>query len=138
MCNTVQLSKTARFPAAADADLMRVDAPQVTPLSVNRLMDAPLSELVAEAHVTLVDSAITDPEFMGYAYVDRHGVTVALPPGRSALEHDCMARYLIGAALRVDGLPSLPELFRVIDITTDVQRAQAAARRDNFDARGNR
>lgn len=122
--------------ATPDADLMRVDAPQVTPLSVEHLMDTPLLQLVDELGVNLTESAITEAGFTGYVYADRRGVTVALPPGRSDLEHDCAARYLIGRAFHVDGLSSLPDLFRVLDITSEVQRAQAAARRVDTEGRG--
>ncbi|MGW2781066.1 hypothetical protein ACWC3X_07395 [Streptomyces populi] len=97
-------------------------SPPVKP-SVDHLMEAPLPQLVTELGVDLVEAGITEPGFTGYAYADRDGVTVALPPGRSQLEHDCMARYLIGSAFRVDGLPPLPDMFRVLDITADVNRA---------------
>lgn len=91
--------------------------------SVAHLMDTPLPQLVDELHVVLDESTITDPAFTGYAYVDHRGVVVALPAGRSELEHDCMARYLIGSAFEVDGLPPLPEPYQVTDITADVNRA---------------
>ncbi|GHD13316.1 hypothetical protein GCM10010313_38010 [Streptomyces violarus] len=113
-----------------DADLMRVDAPQVTPLSVAHLMDTPLPQLVDELGVTLTESAITDPGFTGYVYADRHGATVALPPARPELEHDCVARYLIGRAFNVADLPPLPEPFQVTDMTDDFQREQTARRND--------
>lgn len=88
--------------------------------SVDFLMDAPLQQLVDELGIELVEAGITEPGFTGYAYCDRYGVTVALPPGRSELEHDCIARYLIGNAFKVDGLPPLPEPFQITDITADV------------------
>ncbi|MFI6488276.1 hypothetical protein [Streptomyces sp. NPDC050564] len=97
-------------------------SPPVKP-SVDFVMDAPLQQLVDELGIDLVEAGITEPGFTGYVYVDRDGVTVALPPNRSELEHDCMARYLIGTAFRVDGLPPLPEPFQVSDMTADVNRA---------------
>ncbi|MFE4701068.1 hypothetical protein ACFRIC_28815 [Streptomyces sp. NPDC056738] len=96
--------------------------PPVKP-SVDHLMDAPLQQLVDELGIELVVASITEPGFTGYAYADRDGVTVALPPDRTELEHDCMARYLIGSAFQVDGLPPLPDMFKVVDITADVNRA---------------
>ena len=87
-------------------------------------MDAPLQQLVDELGIDLVEACITEPGFTGYAYADRDGVTVALPPGRTELEHDCMARYLIGTVFYVDGLPPLPEPFQVTDMTADVNRAR--------------
>ncbi|GGX54203.1 hypothetical protein [Streptomyces fructofermentans] len=121
-----QRSVDRAFPAVA-AFLASTDAPQVTPPSVDHLMDAPLQQLVDELGITLDESSIDEPGFTGYAYVTRNRVVVSLPPNRSELEHDCMARYLIGTAFKVDGLPPLPEPFRVVDITADVQREQAPA-----------
>ncbi|WP_086564651.1 hypothetical protein [Streptomyces africanus] len=88
-------------------------------LSVAQLMDTPLQQLVDELHVTLDESSITDPEFTGYMYATRKTVVVSLPPNRSELEHDCMARYFIGRAFHVKGLPPLPEPFAVTDFTGD-------------------
>lgn len=95
--------------------------PRVKP-SVDHLMDAPLQQLVDELHVTLDESKITDPTFTGYAYVDRQQVVISLPPNRSELEHDCMARFLIGSAFQVDGMPPLPDPFQVTDVTADANR----------------
>ena len=91
-------------------------------LSVDRLMDTPLEQLAEELRFTLDVATITDPTFTGYAYVDHDSVVISLPAGRSELEHDCMARYLIGSAFQVDGLPPLPEPFKVTDVTVDTDR----------------
>lgn len=91
--------------------------------SVDFLMDAPLQQLVDELHVTLDESSITDAGFTGYAYVTRDEVVVSLPPHRSEFEHDCMARYLIGTAFHVDGMPELPGPWQITDMTADVNRA---------------
>lgn len=91
--------------------------------SVDHLMDAPLQQLVDELHITLDESSITDPTFTGYVYATRDRVVVSLPPNRSELEHDCMARFLIGTAFHVEGLPPLPEPFQVTDMTDDVNRS---------------
>lgn len=92
-------------------------------LSVAQLMDTPLPQLVAELHVTLDESPITDPGFTGYMYATQDSVVVSLPPGRSELEHDCMARYFIGRAFRVKGMPPLPEPFQATDMTADLNRS---------------
>ncbi len=92
--------------------------------SVDFLMDAPLSQLVSELHVTLDESSITDAGFTGYAYVTRDEVVVSLPPNRSEFEHDCMARYLIGTVFHVDGMPELPAPFQITDMTADVNRGR--------------
>ncbi|MFJ1604153.1 hypothetical protein ACIOHS_12385 [Streptomyces sp. NPDC088253] len=94
-------------------------SPPVKP-SVDYVMDAPLRQLVDELHVILDESSITEPGFTGYAYVTSDRVVVSLPPNRSELEHDCMARYLIGSAFKVDGLPPLPDMFQITDMTADV------------------
>ncbi|MFF1658045.1 hypothetical protein [Streptomyces sp. NPDC058255] len=97
-------------------------SPPVKP-SVDYVMDAPLQQLVDELHVILDESSITEAGFTGYAYVTSDRVVVSLPPNRSELEHDCMARYLIGSAFKVDGLPPLPDMFQITDMTADVNRA---------------
>lgn len=84
--------------------------------SVDHLMDTPLQQLVEELHVELKESCITDPGFTGYLWSDNRGIVVALPPGRSELEHDCMARFLIGRAFHVD-MPDLPAPFEITDVT---------------------
>ena len=91
--------------------------------SVAHLMDTPLSQLVDELHVILEDSDLDMPGFTGYVYSTRDEVVVALPTHRPAFERDCMARYLIASAFRVDGMPPLPEPYQVTDITADVNRA---------------
>ncbi|WP_405580640.1 hypothetical protein [Streptomyces sp. NBC_01092] len=89
----------------------------ISKLSVDHLMDAPLQQLIDELGITYKDAPITDEAFSGYAWVDKSGVVLAMPTGRSELEHECMARYLIGQAFRVDGLPELPDMFAVVDVT---------------------
>lgn len=84
--------------------------------SIDYLMTAPLAALLAAPGVRLVATAITDREFTGYVFRTDSRVILGLPAGRSALERDCMVRYLIGHALRVDGLPPLPVPLRVIEV----------------------
>src|SRR4051812_17045549 len=85
--------------------------------SVRHLMDAPLAQLVDELHVTLKEAPISEPGFTGYAFVDKRGVVIAMPAGRTELEHDCIARYLIGTVFHVDGMPPLPDLYEVTEVT---------------------
>ncbi|MGW0632428.1 hypothetical protein [Streptomyces sp. NPDC002758] len=85
--------------------------------SVEHVMDAPLEQLVEELHITLDVSSITDPTFTGYVIASRDRVVVSMPAGRTELEHDCIARYLIASAFDVDGLPPLPEPFEVTELT---------------------
>ncbi|MCI3930203.1 hypothetical protein [Streptomyces sp. AN091965] len=106
-------------------------AARVVKPSVDFVMDAPIQQLLDELHVELVESSITDPGYTGHAIVARGEVVVWLPPNRPEFERDCMTRYLIGDALRVDGLPPLPEQFKVTEFTNitgdvnDAIRAQA-------------
>ena len=83
-------------------------AASVTP---TRIIDAPLADLLAELEVELFDSTINDPDFFG-AVVQRKGgqLLLAMPQGRSELEHDTVARYLLAQAFDVD-LPDLPPPF---------------------------
>ncbi|WP_369211350.1 hypothetical protein [Streptomyces flavofungini] len=94
--------------------------------SIDFVMDAPVQLLLDELNVDLVESSITDPGYTGHAIVVGGEVVVWLPPDRPEYERDCMIRYLVGDAFRVDGLPPLPEQFKVTeltDITGDVNDA---------------
>lgn len=85
-------------------------------LSVDYLLAAPLDDLLAEAGAEIFDSSITDATFFGAVVRRSSGeLVLAMPTGRSELEHDTMARYLLAQALDID-LPKLPELF----VTTEL------------------
>jgi hypothetical protein len=80
-------------------------------LSPAQVLDAPLDVLLAETGVEIFDSSITDRSFFGAVVQRKSGETIlAMPAGRSELEHDTMARYLIAQAFDVD-LPKLPAPF---------------------------
>jgi len=84
--------------------------PQQKP-TPDHLLDAPLPELLADLDVELVDSSITDRTFFGAVVQRKSGdLLLAMPTGRSELEHDTVARYLIAQAFDVD-LPDLPAPF---------------------------
>ncbi|MEV4784046.1 hypothetical protein AB0K53_01080 [Streptomyces tuirus] len=86
------------------------------PLSPDHLLDAPLPQLLAEAGVEVVDSSITDREFFGALVQHKNGdLLLAMPTGRSDLEHDTVARYLLAQVFDID-LPKLPAPF----VTTQV------------------
>jgi len=102
--NTVQLHPEAstETPAATD---------QRPSLTVDRLLDAPLPELIAEADVELIESSITDENFYGAAIARKDKRTVVmLRAGLSDFEHDVIVRYLIGQSLHMDLTP-LPAPF---------------------------
>ena len=83
-----------------------------TPLvSPDHLLDTPLDDLLADTGVEIIDSTITDRGFFG-AVVQRKngGLLLAMPTGRSELEHDTVARYLLAQVFDVD-LPLLPAPF---------------------------
>jgi hypothetical protein len=83
-------------------------AASVTP---DRILDAPLDDLLAETGVEVVDSSIADREFFGAVVQHKNGdVLLAMPTGRSELEHDTVARYLLAQIFDVN-LPKLPEPF---------------------------
>jgi hypothetical protein len=83
-------------------------AASVTP---DHILDAPLNQLLAETGVELVDSSIADREFFGAVVQRKNGdVLLAMPTGRSELEHDTVARYLLAQIFHVD-LPKLPAPF---------------------------
>lgn len=86
--------------------------PQRKAPAVN-VLDAPLSQLLAECRVEIVDSSITDATFFG-AYVERRDGTrmLSMPVGRSGFERDTAARMLLAEGLGLDA-PPLPEPFAV-------------------------
>lgn len=76
--------------------------------SVDHLMDTPLPVLMNELGVTLLDSPITDADFFGAVVERKTGeLLLTMPAGRSELEHDTVARYLLAQALGVD-VPPMP------------------------------
>jgi hypothetical protein len=83
-------------------------AAQLTPA---HLLDTPLPDLLAETGVELFDSSIADAEFFGAVVQHKSGdIVLAMPAGRSELEHDTVARYLLAQVFDVD-LPKLPAPF---------------------------
>lgn len=70
------------------------------------ILDAPLSQLLAELDVELVDSAITDAGFFGALVERRDGSRIlSMPVGRSAFERDTAARMLLAEGLGLDAPP---------------------------------
>lgn len=85
-------------------------------LSPDHLLDAPLGDLLAETRTEIIDSSIADAEFFGAVIQRKSGeVYLTMPVGRSELEHDTVARYLLAQVFNVD-LPKLPSPF----ITTEI------------------
>ncbi|WP_282790879.1 hypothetical protein [Streptomyces sp. CC224B] len=86
-------------------------SPACPSLSPGFVLGAPLPELLAVARVELTESSITDRSFFGAVVELRGGeVVLAMPTGRSELERDTMARYLIAQAFGV-ALPKLSAPF---------------------------
>lgn len=91
-------------------------APSRPALTVDRIFDAPLPQLLADTGVEIYDSSITDRSFFGAVVERKNGdLALAMPPGRSELEHDTMARYLLAQVFDVD-LPKLPPPFTTTEI----------------------
>lgn len=96
------LSGIPAQPTAADKSRATVKP------SVDHLMDTPLPVLINELGVTLFDSSITDAEFFGAVVERKTGeLILSMPSGRSELEHDTVARYLLAQALGVP-VPDMP------------------------------
>lgn len=80
--------------------------------SVDRLLDTPLPQLLAEFGVD-VSVLETDPGFTGGAYVrDDGSLLFVRPSGRPEAEWEMMARAMLGRLLRVP-LPELPEMYQL-------------------------
>jgi hypothetical protein len=61
--------------------------------TAERLLDAPLPDLLADLDAELVESSITDPGFIGALLELPDGsLVLSMPPGRPRLERDCVAR----------------------------------------------
>ncbi|MDQ0776374.1 hypothetical protein QF026_004840 [Streptomyces aurantiacus] len=88
--------------------------------SVDHLMDTPLPALINELGVTLTDSSIIDREFCGAVIIQRKTgeLRLTMPTGRSELEHDTVARYLLAQALGVPA-PDLPTPFVTLRIPAE-------------------
>ncbi|MFJ3666524.1 hypothetical protein ACIPSE_08715 [Streptomyces sp. NPDC090106] len=104
---------------SSDSDKASASA-SVTKPSADYLMDTPLPVLIDELGATLADSSIADREFCGAVLVRRRTgeLRLTLPTGRSELEHDVVARYLLAQALGVP-VPELPTPFITIRIPTE-------------------
>ncbi|MFF4503021.1 hypothetical protein [Streptomyces sp. NPDC001401] len=84
-------------------------------LSPERLLDAPLLELLAELDVTLDESSITDPSFTGAVVVTRGRVILSMRAGQPDWERDAVARVLLGRVFDVP-LSPLPEPYRMSEV----------------------
>lgn len=70
------------------------------PLTPDRLLSAPLPELLTAANAEIVDTSVTDETFSGWVVKPHVGASlVVLPNGRSARERDAMVRILVGQLL---------------------------------------
>ncbi|NUL03569.1 hypothetical protein HRW07_10045 [Streptomyces lunaelactis] len=95
----------------AEASTTTPATPDQRIITIDRLLDTPLAELIAEANVQLIKSSITDEKFFGAAIARKDKRTVVmLRAGLSDFEHDVIVRYLIGQSLHMDLTP-LPAPF---------------------------
>ncbi|MFD5910267.1 hypothetical protein ACFWHL_16270 [Streptomyces massasporeus] len=75
-------------------------------LSTDRLLDAPLDELLIELRVELHRSGITDPGFFGaFMQLGDGTLILSMPVGRSPFERDTAARMLLAEGLGLDAPP---------------------------------
>jgi hypothetical protein len=82
-----------------------LDQPVKSP-TAERLLHAPLDDLLIELRVELHRSEITDPGFFGALAVRGDGqLVLSMPPGRSAFERDTAARMLLAEGLGLEAPP---------------------------------
>lgn len=82
--------------------------------TVDRLLDAPLGDLLVELGVEIVDSSIADRTFFGAFVETRDGSRLlSMPPGRSPFERDTAARMLLAEGLGLDA-PPVPAPLEVL------------------------
>ncbi|MYS34894.1 hypothetical protein K388_01892 [Streptomyces sp. KhCrAH-43] len=86
--------------------------------SVERLIGAPLPQLLAEHDAEIVEiTSIDDYRFFGWLVQKKSGrVLLCMPAGRTDVERDCTARMLLA---HLDGLP-LDQFPDVLTVVTDV------------------
>lgn len=85
------------------------------PLSTDRLLIAPLPQLLAEHGVEVVEIE-AEPRFTGGTFQRPDGSLLFVrPAGRPVAEWEITARALLGRALRV-ALPPLPAPFEVTEL----------------------
>lgn len=96
------------------------DTPQVNSDSttVDRLITAPLSQLLAEHNAEIVEiTCVNDYRFFGWLVQKESGrVLLCMPAGRTEVERDCTVRMLLA---HLDGLP-LDRFPDVLTVVTDV------------------
>lgn len=80
--------------------------------TVDYVFDAPLAEMMAELHVEVITSEITDADFFGCVVVRGSRVVVMLSPNLGEFEADFFTRYLTAQAYKLDMTP-LPTPFDV-------------------------
>ncbi len=82
-----------------------------TPLTVDRLLSAPLPELLAEVDAQIVDTSVTDETYLGEVVKPRTGTALlCMPRGRSAFERDTIVRILVGKLVGAPMRPVPPSL----------------------------
>jgi hypothetical protein len=79
--------------------------PAAQPLTVDRLLSAPLPELLAEVGAEIVDAPASDDTTLGRLEGRLGAARLTMPAGRSAFERDTVARILVGKLL---GAPMRP------------------------------
>ncbi|MER6488783.1 hypothetical protein ABT264_35205 [Streptomyces virginiae] len=80
--------------------------------TLDYVFDTPLEEMLAELHVEVLTSEITDAEFFGCVVVRGARIVVMLSPNLGEYETDFFARYLTAQAYKLDMAP-LPTPFDV-------------------------
>ncbi len=107
------LERPASAPSAPSAGSARNVPGRCRP-GIVPLLDAPLADLLCEYDVKLVESSITDREFLGAFVEGKDGRrALSMPTGRSGFERDTAARMLLAKWLQLDA-PPLPAPLTVV------------------------
>lgn len=96
--------------AAKPAPTLRL-VPSLRP-TVDYVFDTPLAEMMAELHVEVIPSGITDADFFGCVVVRGARIVVMLSPNLGEFESDFFTRYLTAQAYKLPMSP-LPTPFDV-------------------------
>jgi hypothetical protein len=80
--------------------------------TVDSVFDTPLDDMLAELHVEVITSEITDADFFGCVVVRGSRIVVMLSPNLGDFEADFFTRYLTAQAYKLPMAP-LPTPFDV-------------------------
>lgn len=104
------------MPKSLPQRQLRGPEPKSDALTTDHLLDAPLSQLLAEFRVDVSELQVDEPKFTGGTYIRPDGTMLfAMPAGQNRWEREMIARAMLGQALHVP-MPDLPEPYQLTEV----------------------